>query len=130
MSGAAEQMSQVNLTINGRSYSVSCGDGEEAYIQSLAADIDQRVQTLVEQLGAVGEARLLVMTALLVADELAEARGEKGGGAPSLDGEVSKDLKKKAAELEAEEKRLNEVAAQLDRYAEKLEAIAAKLVDA
>jgi cell division protein ZapA len=123
-------MSQVSLTINGRSYSVACGDGEEAYIQSLAADIDRKVQGLAGQLGAVGEARLLVMAALLIADELAEARGEKGGGAPALDGGVPEALTKKAAELEAEEKRLSEMADQLDNYAAKLEAIAAKLVDA
>ncbi len=130
-------MAQVDLMINGRSYSVACGDGQESHIKKLAADIDSRVHQLAEQLGAVGEARLLVMAALLMADELQDAKSGGGDSAAGKDaagkaagGEGGADLDEKAQALEAEEKRLNELADKLDQYAEKLESIAARLVEA
>lgn len=64
-------MSQVNLKINGRDYLVSCEDGEEKHLDILAQYINQQVESLVESVGQVGEARLLLMAALVVADELA-----------------------------------------------------------
>jgi len=127
-------MAQVKLTINGRSYSVACGDGQEEHIEGLAADIDARIHQLSEQLGAIGEGRLLVMTALLLADELHEARDGKPGASAAApakaNGEAGKALDAKAAALKSEEQRLGELAEKLDQYAEKLEAIAARLVEA
>ena len=131
-------MAQVSLTINGRTYSVACGDGQEAHIQGLAQDLDQRVHDLSNQLGAIGEGRLLVMAALLLADELSEAKAGNGAGAKgssskdagAADGQAAEALEKRAAALREEEERLSELARQLDQYAEKLEAIAAKLVEA
>ncbi len=132
-------MPQVNLTINGRSYSVACGDGQEAHIEALAADLDRRIHALSEQLGSIGEARLLVMAALLVADELHDAKSGKGANAPSeaADGKAGEELEslrgaleEKAKTLQEEETRLNEMADKLDQHARKLEAIAARLVDA
>jgi len=67
-------MAEVSVRVNGRDYTVACGDGEERHLQQLAQYINERVGELVEQVGQVGEARLLLMAALLVADELAESR--------------------------------------------------------
>ena len=69
-------MSQVNLRINGRDYLVACEDGEETHLAFLAEFINKQVETLVESVGQVGEARLLLMAALVVADELAETKEE------------------------------------------------------
>ena len=66
-------MAQVSLSINGRSYEVACDDGQEERLQGLASYLDMRVGELTEQMGQVGELRLLVMAALLVADELQDA---------------------------------------------------------
>ena len=64
-------MAQVNLKINGRDYLVACEDGEEKHLAFLAKYINKQVESLVESVGQVGEARLLLMAALMVADELA-----------------------------------------------------------
>lgn len=66
-------MSELALTINGRSYTVACDDGQESHLQRLAGHIDQKVTDLAESVGQVGEPRLLVMASLLIADELSEA---------------------------------------------------------
>ena len=71
----------VSITIVGRSYEISCDEGQEDYVTSLAGDIDRRAGTLLRSVGQVGDARLLVMVALLMADEITELRRGKGAAA-------------------------------------------------
>jgi cell division protein ZapA len=65
-------VSQVNVTINGRQFRMACEDGQEGHLQQLAKDLDDRIVALRGQFGEIGDARLTVMAALMVADELAE----------------------------------------------------------
>ena len=65
-------MSQVNVTINGRQFRMACEDGQEGHLQQLAKELDDRIVALRGQFGEIGDARLTVMAALMVADELAE----------------------------------------------------------
>ena len=67
-------MGQVAITVNGRSYRFDCGDGEEARLKELAAYVKGRVEALTREHGNVGEERLLLMAALLITDELWDAR--------------------------------------------------------
>jgi cell division protein ZapA len=67
-------MPEVHLTINGRSYPVACKEGEEARLKELALYIDRKTAEFVRQHGQIGEARLLVLATLVIADELAEAQ--------------------------------------------------------
>ena len=67
-------MGQVNVFINDRSYTVACGDGEEEHLRELARYLDAHVGELAKTVGQVGDARLLLMAGLVIADELAEAR--------------------------------------------------------
>ncbi|MBT3533035.1 MAG: cell division protein ZapA [Rhodospirillaceae bacterium] len=88
-------MAQVNLQINGRDYLIACEDGEEKHLTFLAKYINRQVEGLVESVGQVGEARLLLMASLMVADELAETSqeldalkdGEEGPSDGSGDGD-------------------------------------------
>jgi cell division protein ZapA len=66
-------MSQVNVTINSRQFRMACEDGQEGHLQQLARELDERIAALRGQFGEIGDARLTVMAALMVADELAEA---------------------------------------------------------
>jgi cell division protein ZapA len=66
-------MPQVNVTINGRAYAVQCDPGEEHRIRELARVVDSKVNGFADQALRAGEARVLVMAALVLADELAEA---------------------------------------------------------
>lgn len=67
-------MAQVSVEIGGRTYPLSCRDGGEPHLSELAAGIAEKAERLTGQLGPMSEARLLLMTALMIADELHEAR--------------------------------------------------------
>ena len=78
-------MAQVSLRINGYSYLLGCADGEESHLLSLAEGLDQRIEDIKTTAGPSGEARLLLMAALVLADELHDLRkqmeppdGDKG----------------------------------------------------
>ena len=66
-------MSQVNVTINGRAYEITCDDGHEQHLSDLANFVDRRVGELVSAMGQIGDSRLLVLTSLMIADELNNA---------------------------------------------------------
>ena len=66
-------MPEISISINGRNYPVSCEEGEEEHIIRLGRYIDKRVKDLARNVGQIGEAHLLVMTSLVIADELSEA---------------------------------------------------------
>jgi cell division protein ZapA len=65
-------MAQVNATIAGRQFRLACEDGQEDHLQLLAKDLDERIAQLRAKFGEIGDTRLTVMAALMVADELAE----------------------------------------------------------
>jgi cell division protein ZapA len=66
-------MAQVNATIAGRQYRLACEDGQEEHLLALAHDLDQRIIDLRAKFGEIGDTRLTMMAALMVADELSEA---------------------------------------------------------
>ena len=66
-------MALVSVTVNGREFSLSCDDGQEPRIRRLAQMVDARVAEFASNLGQVGETRLMLLGALVLADELAEA---------------------------------------------------------
>jgi cell division protein ZapA len=67
-------MAEVSIEVAGRSYAVHCRDGEEAHLRSIAALVDGKAQDAARAVGGVNEARHLLFAALLLADELNEAR--------------------------------------------------------
>ena len=69
-------MAQVNVTINSRDYLVACDDGEEQHLAQLGATIDARIKKITAAAGQIGDARLLVMVSLLLADELSDVYSE------------------------------------------------------
>ena len=70
-------MSVVQLMINGHAYPVACDEGEEPRLRELGEYIDRRVQALSKSVGpTMGETRLMLMAALLIADELSESLGK------------------------------------------------------
>lgn len=69
-------MPDISIMVNGRAYRVTCGDGEEARLTALAGEIDHRVGQLARQIGQANEAQMLLLTALLLADELFESRDQ------------------------------------------------------
>jgi cell division protein ZapA len=66
-------MSHINVTINGRQYRMACEVGQEARLLQLAEGFEARIGSLRGKFGEIGDARLTVMAALMVSDELLDA---------------------------------------------------------
>jgi cell division protein ZapA len=67
-------MAQISIDVNGRPYAVGCEDGQEAHLQELARMFDHQVRQVSQDMGQLGDTRLFLMGALLLADELSDAR--------------------------------------------------------
>jgi cell division protein ZapA len=66
-------MNHINVTINGRQYRMACEEGQEIRLLKLAESLEQRIEALRGRFGEIGDARLTVMAALTVCDELLDA---------------------------------------------------------
>ena len=66
-------MSHINVTINGRQYRMACEEGQEVRLLKLADSLETRIESLRGKFGEIGDARLTVMAALTVCDELVDA---------------------------------------------------------
>ena len=96
-------MAQVDVEIAGRRYDVACRDGEEAHLRSLAAIVDKRATDAAGAVGALTETRQLLFAALLLADDLKDARAGAGlpdPTPPPPDTTVAAALERLAARLE------------------------------
>lgn len=105
-------MAEVTVEIAGRTYRLGCGEGEEEHLQALSALLDAEASGLQRQFGNMQEARLFLMTALLIADRLAETEqkvvaleerlgeGEgEGAGTGELPAEREQELAEKVTSL-------------------------------
>lgn len=66
-------MGQIVVKVNGRDFPLSCAEGEEPRIRRLAQYVDAKVGEFVRTIGQVGEARLILLAAIVIADELSDA---------------------------------------------------------
>lgn len=109
-------MGQVTVTINGRPYDIGCDDGQEEHVRGLAEYLDGRVGDLIGNMGQVGDARLLVMASLLIADELVEAVREIEAMKARTEAETEEQvMARESAGIEALSSKLEDLAARLER---------------
>ena len=105
-------VAQVSITIHGRQYQIACDDGQAAHLTRLGRYLDERASDLIAATGAISEPLLLVMTSLLVADELADTVAElESLSAQAKNGVENADF---VAALDAVRARVEEVAARLE----------------
>jgi cell division protein ZapA len=71
-------MGQVTVTLNGRTFKLGCADGEEAHVLQLAGEVGERAQAVIEEFGHMSDDRVLLLTAIMLADELMQARLSAG----------------------------------------------------
>jgi cell division protein ZapA len=103
-------MADVRLSIAGREYIVTCNDGEEQRLQALGALVDEKAREAGGPTGGLNESRLLLFSALLLADKLHDG----GAATSSGTGQTSSPEVEQAAET-------------LERLADRLEALALRL---
>jgi len=110
-------MGQVVVRVNDRDFALSCADGQEARTRRLAQYVDAKVGEFTKTIGKVGEARLILLAALVIADELSDAnealqqersRGRAAGAAGAEPGETA------AAGIRGVAERIEAIAARIE----------------
>ena len=88
--------SVVTIRLNGNPYQIGCSAGEEAHVSKLGEEVESIMQSLVASVGQIGEARLLAMVAIILADR---AAGQTANA--SKDSEMATTAKDQDAAAEA-----------------------------
>lgn len=109
-------MAQVTIEVHGRPYTVGCEDGQEPHLIRLAQLFDRQVRQVSQEVGQLGETRLFLMGALLLADDLADTHARLD----EARAELSR-LRAEASEMEIR------AASALDAAALKVEAIVGRI---
>jgi cell division protein ZapA len=117
-------MSQVSVTINGKTYRMACDDGQEAHLEGLADRLNEIIGQLRESFGEIGDQRLTVMAALTMGDDLAESRRH----VRRLEAELAAMNETKAAVIKRFEDSEAGMARAVEEAAMRLEGLAEKLV--
>jgi cell division protein ZapA len=116
-------MAQVNVSINGRQYRMACEDGQEDHLRSLAKALEERIGTLRGQFGEIGDARLMVMAAMTVADDAMEA----GKKVRKLEQEIAALKDARGTSVEKAQAMQAALVAAFSSAAERIEGMAKKL---
>jgi cell division protein ZapA len=112
-------MASVNVTINGRSYRMACDDGQEDHLRQLAEDFDRRIAGVKKDLGEIGDTRLTVVAALMMADELSEL-GKRVG---TLEKDLADAIAHGAASGERSHATQGAIVAALNSASERIESV-------
>lgn len=107
-------MPELDVTIAGRNFQVSCQPGEEHFLQSAAAMLDAEAAPLMAQLGRLPDGKMLLMAGLMLADKTAAVEDEL------------RTLRARVAELEARPVTTRDVAVMPPQVIETLAEIAAR----
>ena len=115
--------SQVTVSINGRNFRLACEDGQEGHLKRLAAELDRRIEELRVRFGEIGDTRLTIMAALVVADEVTE----NGAKLRRLEDELSNLQEARVASAEHAKATQAAVSAALNSAAERIENLTRRL---
>ncbi len=121
-------MPQVTVEVNGRAYRLSCGEGEQEHVQSLSKRIDRHSNSIELNKSPANEGRNMLLTALMVADELhekeqrvaaleAEVAELKAGGAGGAPDERIAEMELAVAQM------LDRAAAQIETVTNEIETV-------
>ena len=108
-------MGEVNISISGRNYGISCQDGQEERVNALGQYVDQRLKGISQAGAATNENHLLVLTALMLSDEVFDLRENVGSQNQQLQS------------AEANQNDEAEVAGAIDQLADRIDQIAKRI---
>jgi cell division protein ZapA len=111
-------MAEINITINGRTFGISCEDGQEQRVVDLGRYVDARLKEIAKAGAAASESHLLVLTTLMLSDEIFDLRNE----VHALGGQIN--------QSQANQNDEEAVANQIGLLAERIERIAHRIQSA
>ncbi len=114
-------MGEVNLAIHGKAYSVACDDGQERRVAELGKYVDARLREIASAGAATNESHLLVLTTIVLADEVHELRESLRGMVPATSRQVQQRVSAKDERdiIEA----IDHLAVRIDSVASRLQKI-------
>ncbi len=116
-------MARITVEINKRQYDMACEDGEEEHLHALAAGLDAQVGEMQSSFGQIGDLRLMVMAALMVADKLEDAQKTIA----ALKDEIEGLKEARAAEIEQSRSSEDKFASMLEATAQRIEVLASRI---
>ena len=111
-------MAEVSVAIHGKAYGISCDDGQERRVLELAKYVDSRLREIASAGAASNESHLLVLTALVLADEIFDARTR-----PPATQTYNPDERLSVDDEEMIVEAINHLAARIDSVADRLHKI-------
>lgn len=109
-------MAEVNIKINGRQFGIACDDGQEQRVQDLAAYVDAKLKEIASVGGATNESHLLVLTSLVMADEMFDLKDA-----------AANNNKAPLGGLQITKEDESDIVGAIDQMADRIEAIAGNL---
>ena len=107
-------MANVNIKFNGKEFLLSCDDGQEEHLEELSLHLNKKFNGLKNNLGNIGENKLLLITSIKIMDEYFETR---------------KKINEKKKELEDLSNKFKELKSLVYEYKEKKEQEIEKIIN-
>lgn len=111
-------MAHINLTINGRNFGMQCDDGQEQRVKQLGEYVEQKIQSIASAGAATSESHLLLLTALMLADEVFDYREDLAALGDHIEGKENYDQEQQM------------VCEAIDHISERIEQIAERVAKA
>ena len=67
-------MANVSIKFNGKEFLLSCDDGQEEHLEELSVHLNKKFESLKDDLGNIGENKLLLITSIKIMDEYFETK--------------------------------------------------------
>ncbi|MBI2234409.1 MAG: cell division protein ZapA [Micavibrio aeruginosavorus] len=107
-------MAEVSVSIHGKIYGIACDDGQERRVQELAKYADMRLREIATAGAATNESHLLVLTALVLADEIFDMKLSARNQPVVEDDSLSEEDERMIVDA------INHLAARIDSVADRL----------
>ena len=111
-------MTELEISIGGRIFSVACDNEEQEKVKEAAALINEEADSIQSQLGRLPESKMLLLSALMIADRLVDVECESKAFKEKSEDLV--DLKNKNQELERQSNSLQSDYQKLESLVEKM----------
>lgn len=112
-------MPNVVITLQGRPYTIACDEGQERRVQQLAVYVDQTLRNIARNGAAASENYQLVLTSILLADELLSLKEQQDGSTIEPDARASHDKQQRQNDIDLEA--VQHLTSRLEELAQKLQ---------
>ena len=102
-------MANVSIKFNNKDYLLSCDDGQEESLKKLTSFLDKKYNELKDQLGSIGENKLLLITAIKIVDDYFNLKQKIDLQKNKLDKISKKFLEMKSLAIQYKEKKDSEI---------------------